>query len=96
MSSKIYVADVTIDFETVITGRTPGRLPLMKPQVGTEFPFATIHIVFGTPFVVPKDAKDLEPYCEKLQSIMDEITIQGDELAGIKPDGKGPERVKGA
>ena len=60
------------------------------------FPFATIHIVFGTPFVVPKDAKDLEPYCEKLQSIMDEITIQGDELAGIKPDGKGPERVKGA
>ena len=59
------------------------------------FPFATIYVVFGTPFVVPRDAEDLTPYCDKLQAIMDEITVQGDQLAGIKPDGKGEERIKG-
>lgn len=57
-------------------------------------PFATVHIVFGTPFVVPKDAEDLQPYCDKLQNIMDEITLQGDTLAKMKPDGKGPKRIK--
>lgn len=57
-------------------------------------PFARIHIVFGEPFVVPREAQDLEPYCEKLQAIMDEITLQGDAFAGIRPDEKGPERPK--
>ena len=56
-------------------------------------PFATIHVNVGEPFIVPKDA-ELEPYCEKLQKIMDDITAEGEALSGMSPDGKGPERPK--
>ncbi len=37
-------------------------------------PFSRIHIAFGDLIYVPKDAKDFEPYRQKLQESMDKIT----------------------
>ena len=37
-------------------------------------PFSRIHVSFGDLIHVPRDAKDLEPYRQKLQKTMDEIT----------------------
>ena len=37
-------------------------------------PFSKVHVTIGELIHVPKDAKDLEPFRQKLQMVMDEIT----------------------
>lgn len=55
-------------------------------------PFSRIVYVFGEPFVVPRDAEDLEPHRRAFEAALTAVTDEADRLVGQPPTE--PEREK--